>query len=303
MSVLKIKKNYFHANKLRASHRDQYKRFTRSKIGNFFYTLFLVVFGLYSILPMIYSVVTSFKPLDELLVYPPKFFVRRPTLTNYMILPSLLDNLQVPLTRYIFNSLFISIVTTILHVIVASMGAYVLSKSNIRGKKIIFSIIQFSLLYNAYTLAIPRYLIYSYTGMIDTYWAYILPAIPSSMGVFLMKQYMDAAVPNALIEAARIDGAGTFRVFWQLVMPIVRPAWLTLTLFAFRDLWQMQPGGTIFSEELKLLPAAASTIAAGGLTRQGSAMAVTVLMMLPPILVYMVSQGSVTKTMSSSGIK
>ena len=118
-----------------------------------------------------------------------------------------------------------------------------------------------------------------------------------------MKQYMDAAVPNALIEAARIDGAGTFRVFWQLVMPIVRPAWLTLTLFAFRDLWQMQPGGTIFSEELKLLPAAASTIAAGGLTRQGSAMAVTVLMMLPPILVYMISQGSVTKTMSSSGIK
>ena len=106
MSVLKIKKNYFHANKLRASHRDQYKRFTRSKIGNFFYTLFLIVFGLYSILPMIYSVVTSFKPLDELLVYPPKFFVQRPTLTNYMILPSLLDNLQVPLTRYIFNSLF-----------------------------------------------------------------------------------------------------------------------------------------------------------------------------------------------------
>ena len=301
--MFKFKKNYFHANRLRASRKDQYKRFTRSGLGNFFYTLFLVLFGLYSILPMIYSIVTSLKPLDELLVFPPKFWVERPTLANYAILPSLLDNLQVPLSRYVFNSLFISIATTILHVLVASMGAYVLSKSQIRGKKLIFSIIQFSLLYNAYTLAIPRYLIYSYSGMIDTYWVYILPAIPSSMGVFLMKQYMDAAVPNALIEAARIDGAGTLRVFWQLTMPIVRPAWLTLTLFAFRDLWTMQPGGTIFSEELKLLPAAASTIAAGGLTRQGSAMAVTVLMMIPPILVYMVSQGSVTKTMSSSGIK
>ena len=301
--MFKLKKNYYHANKLRASHKDQYKRFTRSKAGNFFYTLFLIVFGLYSILPMIYSIVTSFKPLDELLVFPPRFWVQRPTLANYAILPSLLDNLQVPLSRYIFNSLFISIATTILHVLVASMGAYVLSKSNIVGKKVIFSIIQFSLLYNAYTLAIPRYLIYSYSGMIDTFWVYILPAIPSSMGVFLMKQYMDAAVPNALIEAARIDGAGTTRVFWQLTMPIVRPAWLTLTLFAFRDLWTMQPGGTIFSEELKLLPAAASTIAAGGLTRQGSAMAVTVIMMIPPIVVYMISQGSVTKTMSSSGIK
>lgn len=301
--MLKFKKNYYHANKLRASRKDQYKRFTRSGVGNFFYTLFLVVFGLYSILPMIYSIVTSFKPLDELLVFPPRFWVQRPTIANYAVLPSLLDNLQVPLSRYVFNSLFISIATTILHVLVASMGAYVLSKSNIIGKKVIFSIIQFSLLYNAYTLAIPRYLIYSYSGMIDTFWVYILPAIPSSMGVFLMKQYMDAAVPNALIEAARIDGAGTTRVFWQLTMPIVRPAWLTLTLFAFRDLWTMQPGGTIFSEELKLLPAAASTIAAGGLTRQGSAMAVTVIMMIPPIVVYMISQGSVTKTMSSSGIK
>ncbi len=301
--MFKYKKNYFHADKLRASHRDQYKRFTRSRAGNFFYTLFLILFGLFSILPMIYSIVTSLKPLDELLVFPPRFFVIRPTIANYTILPSLLDNLSVPLSRYVFNSIFISVITTVLHVVVASMGAFVLSKSNIRGKKIIFSIVQFSLLYNAYTLAIPRYLIYSYMGMIDTFWVYILPAIPSSMGVFLMKQYMDAAVPNALIEAARIDGAGIWRTFWQLVMPIVRPGWLTLTLFSFRDMWTIQPAGTIFSEELKLLPAAASTIAGGGLTRQGSAMAVTVIMMIPPILVYMVSQGSVRKTMSSSGIK
>ncbi|MBR6694484.1 MAG: carbohydrate ABC transporter permease [Clostridia bacterium] len=301
--MFKLKKKYFRAGRLKVTKRDQYKRFTRSKAGNFFYSFFLIAFGLFSILPMIYSILTSFKPLDELLVYPPRFFVIRPTLENYIVIPSLLDNLAVPLSRYIFNSIFISVVTTVLHVIVASMGAFVLSKSNIYGKKVIFAIIQFSLLYNSYTLAIPRYLIYSYLGMIDTYWVYILPMIPSSMGVFLMKQYMDAAVPTALIEAARIDGAGTFRVFWQLVMPIVKPGWLTLTLFAFRDLWQLVEGGTVFSEELKTLPSAASTIAAGGLTRQGSAMAVTVIMMIPPILVYMISQGSVTKTMSSSGIK
>ena len=278
--MFKFRKNYFRADRLKVNHRDQYKRFTRSKAGNFFYSFFLIAFGLFSILPMIYSILTSFKPLDELLVYPPRFFVIRPTIENYVVSPSLLDNLAVPLSRDIFNSVFISVVTTVLHVLVASMGAFVLSKSNIYGKKTIFHIIQFSLLYNSYTLAIPRYLIYSYLGMIDTYWVYILPMIPSSMGVFLMKQYMDAAVPTALIEAARIDGAGTFRVFWQLV-----------------------EGGTIFSEELKTLPSAASTIAAGGLTRQGSAMAVTVIMMIPPILVYMISQGSVTKTMSSSGIK
>lgn len=289
--------------KLRASTRDQYKRFTRTRAGNFFYTFFLVIFGLYSVLPMYYCIITSFKPLDELLVFPPRFYVVSPTTSNYLTLPSLLDNLAVPLSRYAFNSIFISVVTTFFHVLVASAAAYVLSKTNIKGKNIIFAVVQMSLLYNAYTLEIPRYLIYSSLGMIDTYWVYILPAIPSSMGVFLMKQFMDTNVPDPLIEAARIDGAGSFRTFWQIAMPNVKPAWLTLTLFSFRDLWSIMPSGTVFSEEIKTLPFAASTIAASGISRQGCAMAVTVIMMIPPILVYLISQRSVTQTMSSSGIK
>lgn len=289
--------------RLKASRRDQYKRYTRTRGGNAIYTIILLLFGAFSILPMIYCIITSFKPLDELLIFPPKFYVVNPTVESYTTLPSLLDNLAVPLSRYAFNSVFISVVTTFLHVIVASMAAYVLAKTDIKGKKVIFALVQFSLLYNAYTLEVPRYLIYSAFRMIDTYWIYILPAIPSSMGVFLMKQFMDTNVPDALIEAARIDGAGTVRTFWQIAMPIVKPAWLTLTLFSFRDLWAIQPAGTIFSEQLKTLPFAASTVAGGGITRQGCAMAITVIMMIPPILVYLVSQSSVTQTMSSSGIK
>lgn len=289
--------------RLKASRRDQYKRYTRTRGGNAIYTIILLLFGAFSILPMIYCIITSLKPLDELLIFPPKFYVVNPTVESYTTLPSLLDNLAVPLSRYAFNSVFISVVTTFLHVIVASMAAYVLAKTDIKGKKVIFALVQFSLLYNAYTLEVPRYLIYSAFKMVDTYWIYILPAIPSSMGVFLMKQFMDTNVPDALIEAARIDGAGTVRTFWQIAMPIVKPAWLTLTLFSFRDLWAIQPGGTIFSEQLKTLPFAASTVASSGITRQGCAMAITVIMMIPPILVYLISQSSVTQTMSSSGIK
>lgn len=279
------------------------RRFTRSRIGNFFYFLFLTLAGLFTMLPLIYAVATSFKPIDELLIFPPTFFVRRPTIANYLSLPDLLSNLQVPLSRYIFNSLFISIVTTALYVIVSAMAAFVLSKAKFRGRNVIFLIIQFALMFNAYTLAVPQYLIVSKLHMIDTYWVYILPQLATTLGVFLMKQYIEGYIPDALLEAASIDGAGPYRVFWSIVMPVIRPAWLTVTLFAFRDIWATVPNGTIFSEQIKTLPQIVTQITAGGIARTGSAMAVTAIMMIPPIIVYLISQNNVVEAMSSAGIK
>lgn len=289
--------------RLKVSKEKQYKRYTRSKAGNFFYVLFLVAFGAFSVLPLIYCIVTSFKPLDELLVFPPKFFVTRPTVSNYLALPGLLSNLRVPLSRYIFNSLFVSVFSTFLYVIVAALAAFALCKSKIRGRKVFFLIIQFALLFNVYTLSIPRYLIYSYLNMVDTYWVMILPYVASTMGVFLMKQYMEGAIPDALLEAARVDGAGPYRIFFRIALPIVKPCWLTLTLFGFRDIWAAVPDGTVFNESLKTLPTVMTQITAGGIARSGSAMAVTVIMMVPPIIVYMISQGNVIESMSSAGIK
>ncbi len=289
--------------RLKVSKEKQYKRYTRSKAGNFFYVLFLVAFGAFSVLPLIYCVVTSFKPLDELLVFPPRFFVLRPTVSNYLALPGLLSNLRVPLSRYIFNSLFVSVVSTFLYVVVATLAAFALCKSKIKGRKVFFIVIQFALLFNTYTLSIPQYLIFSWLKMVDTYWVMILPYIASTMGVFLMKQYMEGAIPDALLEAARVDGAGPYRIFFQIALPIVKPCWLTLTLFGFRDIWAAVPNGTVFNETLKTLPTIMSQITAGGIARSGSAMAVTVIMMIPPIAVYMISQSNVIESMSSAGIK
>lgn len=280
-----------------------YRKYTRSVWGNIFYFAFLIIFGAFAILPLIYTVITSFKPLDELLIFPPRFYVVRPTLENYKVLPTLLSNLKIPLSRYVFNSLFVSIISTVAHIFVASGAAYTISKSKIKYKNIVFSIVQFALLFNAYTLAIPRYLIYSNLRMIDTYWVYILPYIPSALGVFLMKQFMDTGIPDALLEAAAIDGAGQFRVFFRIALPLVKPAWLTLALFAFRDMWTVVGSGTIFTESMKTLPEITTTIASGGLARSGSAMAMSVIMMVPPIIVYLISQNSVKETMSTSGIK
>ena len=284
--------------------KNQTRRYTRSKFGNFLYFFFLFAVGMFSLLPMIYCVVTSLKPLDELLVFPPTLFtVKRPTISNYVALPDLISSLSVPLSRYVFNSIFIAVIGTIFTVIFSAMAAFVLSKTDIKYKKIIFMIIQFALLFNAYTLAIPQYIIYSQLNIIDTYLVYLFPTFASSMGVFLMKQYMDSYVPDALLEAAHIDGADWFQVFGRIIIPIIKPCILTLTLFTFLGLWNVQSVGTIFSEQLKTLPTVISTIAAGGIARTGSSMATSVIMMIPPILVYLVSQSSIKETMGSAGIK
>lgn len=299
----KVKKLFRTLREKRHANVSQAKRYTRSTFGNVVYILFLILFGLFSVLPLVYCVVTSFKPLEELLIFPPRFFVSRPTLQNYFALPSLLSNLWIPLSRYIFNSVFVAVITTALYVLLATMAAFVLTKSNLKHKNLLFIIIQYALLFNGYTLAVPQYLIFSYFKVIDTYWAYILPNIASTMGVFLMKQYMESSVPDALMEAARIDGAGPYRIFWQIAFPMVKPCCMTLLLFGFRDAWALVPNGTVFNESLKTLPTIMTQINAGGIARSGSAMAVTVIMMIPPIIVYMISQSNVLESMNSAGIK
>lgn len=281
----------------------QVKRYTRSKVGTLFYFIFLVIFGLFSMLPLIYAVLTSFKPIDELLIFPPRFFVQRPTISNYLSLPDLLSNFSIPLSRYVLNSIFVGVMSTFLYIICSSMMAFGLSKGNFKGRKTLFWIIQFSMMFNTYTLSIPSYIVYAKINIIDTYWIYILPYLASTLGVFLMKQYIEGYVPDSLIEAAKIDGAGYFRVYWNIVMPTVRPAWLTLVLFGFRDIWNTVPNSTVFTEKLKTLPMITSQIVSGGIARAGSAMAMTVIMMIPPIIVYLITQSNVVEAMTSAGIK
>lgn len=285
------------------SSRSQLKRFNRSKIGTFFYLLAIISAGAFSVLPLIYCVSTSFKPLDELLIFPPRFIVHQPTLQNYKFLPELLSGLQVPLTRYTFNTLFVCIVGTVVNVFVASMCSFSLAKSKLKLNRTIFLIIQFSLMFSAYTLSIPRYLIHSKMGIIDTYWVYLLPSIPSATSVFLMKQYVDSYIPDTLLESAEIDGAGFFKTYGLIGLPTMKPVLLTVFLFAFRDMWGLSPSTEIFTEELKTLQMMVPQLTAGGIARSGSSMAMTVLLMIPPICIYLFTQSNVMETMNSAGIK
>ena len=279
------------------------QKFSHSKGGNFLNFFVLVVVAVFMVIPFVFTVGNAFKPLDEQFLYPPSILPKVPTLQNFFSVSSLMRESWVPFSRYMFNSIFITVVGTFFHVIVSSLGAYAVAKFEFPGRKLFFELVVVSLLFNSAVTAIPNYLIMSKLGMIDTLWAIILPAIGSSLGFFLMKQFMEQMIPDAMIEAAQIDGAAGWTIFMRIVMPIVKPAWLTLIIFSFQNLWNTAGGSFIFNENLKTLPHAMSNIVAGGVARTGSAAAVALIMVIPPVVVFVMSQSNVIETMGSSGLK
>lgn len=278
-------------------------RINRSAGGDVSLLIIVLLFAFVMVIPMYYAIIQSLKPLDELWIFPPRLWVASPTFKNFQDLFQNLNDSWVPFSRYLFNTLFVSIVGTGGHVIIASMAAYSLSKKRFYGSKFIFNIIVLSLMFTTAVTSIPTFMVMRNLHLIDTYWSIILPAISSSLGLYLMKQHMEAMVNDAIIEAAKIDGAGEMRIFWTIVMPMVKPAWLTLIVFSFQGLWNATGSTYIYSEELKSLNYAVSQIVSAGIARAGTAAASIVFMMILPIAVFVFSQSSIVETMSSSGIK
>ena len=276
-------------------------RLSRSLGGTIAIALFLLVIGAFMALPIVYSLIQSVKPLDEIFAYPPRFFVRHPTFDNYIQVYQLCQNLWVPLSRYVFNSLFIAGVGTFVYVILASMAAFPLSKHKFLGKAVISALIVWALLFRSEVTGISQYIIISGMGMINTYWALLLPPLASTFGVFLMMQFMESAIPDAVLEAARIDGASEYRTFFSIAMPAVKPAWLTLVIFTFQSFWNVTGVSFVYDESLKTLPSVLSTISSGGLARAPAAVAV--ILLVPPIIIFIISQSSISETMAHSGLK
>lgn len=252
--------------------------------------------------PLVFAISSALKPLDELFRFPPTVFPQHPTLDNFSDLIVTMGQSWVPFSRYITNTVFITAFGTFGHLIIASMAAFVLAKYDFPGGKLFFNVVTTCLMFSGYVTGIPNYVIMSKLGMIDTYWALLLPAFAAPIGLFMMKQFMEG-LPTALIEAAHIDGAGEFRIFWSIVMPNVKPAWLTVIIFSVQSLWGNSAATVIFSEAKKTLVYALQQIQAGGIARTGQAAAVTVVVMAVPIFIFILSQSQILETMASSGIK
>ena len=276
---------------------------SRSAGGDVGITVLLTLLGIFMFLPMVYVISQSLKPLDELWMYPPKFIVMNPTLNNFKDLFTLMNDSWVPFSRYIFNTVFTSVCGTFGHLFIASMCAYALAKIKFPGGKAIFKTIQTSLMFHSTVTAITSFIIMSAFKMIDTYWAIIVPAWGYTLGLYLMKQFMDSSVPDTVLESARLDGASEIRTYWTIAMPMVKPAWLTLIIYSFQSLWNAGASIYIYSEQFKSFNYAIGQITAGGIKRQGASAASTVLMMAVPILVFVITQSNIIETMGSSGMK
>ena len=274
----------------------------RSVVGDVVIYFLLFLIALAMVFPLVFAVSSALKPLDELFLFPPKVFAQNPTMDNFQDLFVTMGKSWVTFSRYIFNTVFITVVGTAGHLIIASMGAFVLAKYEFPGSKLFFSIVVTALMFNGYVTAIPNYLIISKLGWIDTYWAIIVPAFAAPMGLFLMKQFKEG-LPMSLVEAAMIDGASRWKIFIQIIMPNVKPAWLTLIIFSVQNLWNNKAATFIYSEEKKTLVYALQQIQSGGIARTGQAAAVTVVVMVVPILIFVLSESQILETMASSGLK
>jgi ABC-type glycerol-3-phosphate transport system permease component len=286
--------------KKRLFHRE--KQLNRSVAGNTLLFAIMIVCGLFMVLPLVMIVNNALKPLDELYQFPPKIFVRNPTLENFSDLFVLMNDSWVPFSRYILNTIIITGGGMVGHVVIASMAAYPLAKNEFPFKKQLFSMVVLSMMFSWTVTQIPQYLIISWLHINNTYLALILPAWAFGMGLYLMKQFMEQ-LPDSLMESARLDGASEWQIFWRIVMPNVKPAWLTLAIFQFQQMWGNTGALFLRDEQLKPLQYALQQITAGGVARAGAAAAVTFIIAAVPIIFFLICQSNVLETMTTSGMK
>ena len=278
------------------------KKLNRSMAGNTLLFILMGICGVFMVLPLVMIINNALKPLDEIYQYPPRIFVRNPSLTNFSDLFVLMNESWVPFSRYILNTIIITLGGMVGHVIVASLAAYPLAKHKFPGKALLFSMVVLSMMFSWTVTQIPQYLIISWLGINNTYAALVLPAWSFGMGLYLMKQFMEQ-LPDSLMESARLQGATEWQIFWHIVMPNVRPAWLTLAIFQFQQMWGNTGGMFLRSEELKPLQYALQQITSGGVSRAGAGAAVTFIIAAIPITFFLICQSSILETMTTSGMK
>ena len=278
------------------------RRFSKSQIPLY---LYLIPVAAFMGAPILYIINHAFKPMDELFAFPPRFFVSHPSLINFQNLFSAAAGASIPLSRYVFNSLFVTLVVVALSVFFSSMAGLALSKLKFKLKGTLFEINNAALMFVPVAVTIPRYLTISFGGILDTYLAHILPLLAMPVGLFLIKQFIDQ-VPDSLLEAAQLEGAGAFTVYRRIILPMIRPAVATGAILEFQLVWNNLETSSLFTsmESIRTLAFYMNTLTSvNTVAGQGMAAAASLIMFIPNLLLFILLQSSVMNTMAHSGLK
>lgn len=279
-------------------------KFDKSQIKFF---VVLIPLAIFMALPIVYIFSTAFKPMDELFAFPPRFLVRKPTMDNFRSIIGAMSESAVPFSRYLFNSVVSSALVVILSVLLSLSAGYVLSKKNFRGKAALSAINTMALMFVPAAVKIPRYLVMEKLNLLDVFLSLIVPLVAMPVGLFLVKQFIDQ-MPNALIEAATIDGAGDIRILFQIVAPVVKPALVTVAILAFQTAWNTAEPSTLYvtSDSLKTFAFYMTTLTTqmgNNVAGQGMAAAASLILFVPNLIIFICMQSQVLNTMAHSGIK
>ena len=275
------------------------------EVGQLKFYAILIPICAFMALPIIFIFMNAFKPLDELFAYPPRFYVRNPTWDSFRALFAISSTSNIPASRYLFNSIISSVATVVCTLVISTSAGYVLSKKRFRARPALMEINNLALMFCSVAVAIPRYFVISYLGLLDNFWSNVIPLLATPVGVFLVKQFIDG-LPDALIEAAVIDGANDYQILLKIIMPLVKPALSTLTIMTFQSAWGSEVASTnyINNESLKTFAFYLHTLSASGtVSGQGVAAAATLILFVPNLIIFIFMQSKVMSTMAHSGIK
>ncbi len=266
----------------------------------------LVPLAIFMALPIVFIINHAFKPIEELFAFPPTFLVKNPSLNNFAEMFKQAANGSVPITRYLFNSMVVTLIVLIASVVISALAAFSLSKLKYPGKNTLLEINNLAMMFVGVAVIIPRYLLVDKLGLMNTYFAHVLPLIAMPVGLFLVKQFTDQ-VPDSLIEAAIVDGAGYFTVFRKIVLPLVRPALATVVILSFQAVWNNTETSSMYTtrESIRTLTFFMNTLSSNtsSVAGQGMAAASSLILFLPNLILFIFMQSKVMNTMAYSGIK
>ena len=279
------------------------QKFERGQIKIILIILPLVIF---MAMPIIFIANHAFKPMEELFAFPPTFFVRNATLENFTKLIKFSRTAGIPLSRYVFNSIAVTVLTVGLSLLFTTCAAFALAKLKFKGRNLMMQINQIALMFVATAVLIPRYLVVCKFGMIDTTWAHVLPLVAMPVALFLVKQFVEQ-VPDSLIEAAYMDGATDMQVYRKVIIPMIKPAIATAAILVFQQVWTNMETSNYYinDDSMKTLTFYMNSLvnANNSVSGQGIAAAATLIMFIPNLVLFIILQNNVMNTMAHSGIK